>query len=418
MYRNSHINYLKTSYNWREVYEEAHAKAFTVAKMTDIDLLKDTHDMLTKSIKEGWSEGHFTREAKDLFAKKGWTGFKEVENPNTGEKETVELGTPRRIKNIFKNNINSAYAAGRYKQQLEDVDIAPYFQYMCILDESTRPEHRAMHGKVFRYDDPFWAAFYPPNGWGCRCFVRSLTQNEIKKRGLTVEQSGDDLKQVDIGDKRPVGSYKFKLGGKEYNLTADAGWSTNMGAHAWNLDVLAYNKIENLPQNLKDKFISDMASNPHNKAVVANYIEKSMKKDYRNTPQEITLTWFTPQIIKALKANGKEPVTPVVSMKLGKTTHTRRDTKIKKGQALSTEQTKKIWDYINTADEIYIDTQDFALIYIKYLPKNEILDGRDIIKIPVKINNTNSKMPINYVGTLSKIHATDIKGKDRFKRIE
>ena len=80
-------------------------------------------------------------------------------------------------------------------------------------------------------------------------------------------------------------------------------------------------------------------------------------------------------------------------------------------------KTKKIWDYINTADEIYIDTQDFALVYIKYLPKNEIPDGRDIIKIPVKINNTNSKMPINYVGTLSKIHSDDLK-KDRFKRIE
>ena len=61
-------------------------------------------------------------------------------------------------------NINTAYAAGRYKQQLEDVDIAPYMQYMCIVDDATRPEHRAMHGKIFRYDDPFWTSFYPPNG--------------------------------------------------------------------------------------------------------------------------------------------------------------------------------------------------------------------------------------------------------------
>ena len=64
---------LKTSYNWREVNEEAHAKAFTVAKMTDAALLKDTHDMLTKAIKEGWSADHFQKEAGELFAKKGWT---------------------------------------------------------------------------------------------------------------------------------------------------------------------------------------------------------------------------------------------------------------------------------------------------------------------------------------------------------
>ena len=409
---------LKTSYNWREVYEEAHAKAFTVAKMTDIDLLKDTHDMLTKSIKEGWSEGHFTKEAKDLFAKKGWTGFKEVENPETGEKETVELGTPRRIKNIFKNNVNSAYAAGRYKQQLEDVDIAPYFQYMCILDESTRPEHRAMHGKVFRYDDPFWTAFYPPNGWGCRCFVRSLTPNEIKKRGLTVEQSGDDLKEIDIGDKRPVGSYKFKLGGKEYNLTADAGWSTNIGAHAWNLDVLAYNKIEKLPQEIKDKFISDMASNPHNKAVVDKLIAATIKNGLHSKGIETPLTWFTPEIIKALENQKIRLQTPVVVFEDRQVEHSLGDTKILK-QRLTEKQFKNIYDYIINPDEIYIDLLKNTVTYVKLLKGKDIIDDRDCIKIPVKINTSGKKYPINYVGTTARVnYKSEFSGEKRYKRIK
>lgn len=62
---------LKPSFNWHEVYEQAHAKAFTVAKMTNVDLLKDTQNMLTTAIKEGWSEGHFKREASELFSQKG-----------------------------------------------------------------------------------------------------------------------------------------------------------------------------------------------------------------------------------------------------------------------------------------------------------------------------------------------------------
>ena len=67
---------LKTSYDWREIYEEAHAKSFTVAKMMNADLLNDTHDMLTKAIKEGWSAGHFQKEAGELFKKKGWDGIR------------------------------------------------------------------------------------------------------------------------------------------------------------------------------------------------------------------------------------------------------------------------------------------------------------------------------------------------------
>lgn len=103
----------KISFDWHEVYEEAHAKAFTVAKMTEADLLKDTHKMLTTAIKEGWSEGKFKKNATELFEKKGWVGKKEVLNPKTGEKQTVELGTPRRIKKIFHCNMTSAYAVGR-----------------------------------------------------------------------------------------------------------------------------------------------------------------------------------------------------------------------------------------------------------------------------------------------------------------
>ena len=131
-----------------------------------------------------------------------------------------------------------------------------------------------------------------------------------------------------------------------------------------------------------------------------------MKKDYRNTPQEITLTWFTPQIIKALKANGKEPVTPVVSMKLGKTTHTRRDTKIKKGQALSTEQTKKIWDYINTADEIYLRKNNGKIdrvIYIKMLKGKDIIDNRNCILIPINVNNET----VNFLSTAERVNYKD-----------
>ena len=90
---------LKTTYDWHELYADAHAKAFTVAKMTEIDLLNDTKKLLEKSLKEGQSYSQFKKEAESLFAKKGWTG-KRIDVDSNGNAKVVELGTPRRIKKI------------------------------------------------------------------------------------------------------------------------------------------------------------------------------------------------------------------------------------------------------------------------------------------------------------------------------
>jgi hypothetical protein len=45
---------------------------------------------------------------------------------------------------------------------------------------------------VLRHDDPWWDKNYPPNGWGCQCYVRCLTEGEVRRGGHTVV-SGSDL---------------------------------------------------------------------------------------------------------------------------------------------------------------------------------------------------------------------------------
>ncbi|CAH8721330.1 hypothetical protein HTL2_006310 [Paenibacillus melissococcoides] len=44
-----------------------------------------------------------------------------------------------------------------------------------------------MHGRVFRADDPIWNTWYPPNGFRCRCTVRTLSERQVRERGLKVE---------------------------------------------------------------------------------------------------------------------------------------------------------------------------------------------------------------------------------------
>lgn len=414
----------KISFDWYEVYEQAHAKAFTVAKMTELDLLKDTQDMLTKAMKEGWTEKHFKKEAMALFEKKGWVGHKEVENPKTGEKQIVELGTPRRIRTIFVNNMNSAYAVGRYKKQLEDVDFAPYWQYNCILDGKTRPEHKAMHGKVFRYDDEFWQTHYPPNGWNCRCFVKSLTEREMERKGLKPESSSGHLRDVtDVvgGEERGNKAFDFDVAGKKFTLKPDAGWGTNNGIHAWNLDVQAYKKAVNLPKEVQDNFISDMAQNVHNKNAITTLTEKIILQNFKLFGlEEKPITWITPTVLKYLQETQKLKIqSPVITFEARQVKHSLGLTKVEK-QKLTKTQFLKLHDILNGQyDELYYDTEMPALMYVKKLPKEEIVEGRDCIVIPVNINCKRTDRPVNYIGTTKRIiYNSAFRNSKRYKKIE
>lgn len=403
----------KISFDWHEVYAQAHAKAFTVAKMTNADLLKDTQNMLTKAIKEGWSSQKFKKNASELFLKNGWTGFKKMKNPRTGEVKKVELGTPRRIKKIFSCNMNSAYAVGRYKEQMEDVDFAPYFQYQCILDGRTRPEHKALHGKVFRYDDPFWQTMYPPNGWNCRCFVISLSDRDLTRKGLKLESSEGKLKEISTivgGEEKTITAYDFKANGKNYRLKPDAGWDTNLGNEAWNMDVLAYSKIQNLPQPIKDKFISDMAQNVHTQNNFNEFVTKIVNNKLINKSpiKEVPITWLSPKILKTLSHDNLSPKTPVVVFQDERIGHI-LDRKV------GIIELSRLYEIINNPDETYYDYTrqgNIGLAFIRFI------DNETVLKVCIKLDKKKRKQIVNYISTVGKVPKSELLNHKMYKKIE
>ena len=148
------VNYFKgrvpvTADVFYSIAEQYRGLAFTVSGYTKAQVLKKFYDELLAALEEG----------------------------NT-------LGA-------FRTNIQTAYNVGHYEQMTDPavVKLRPFWQYDAVNDRHTRPSHLAMDGKVYPADHPVWDVWFPPNGFRCRCTVRTLSKRQVERQGLKVENS-------------------------------------------------------------------------------------------------------------------------------------------------------------------------------------------------------------------------------------
>lgn len=211
---------LRPTFNWQEMVGEEHARAFTVAKMMDTDLLATVQESLQDAMAAGVPFKAWQDQLVPMLQAKGWWGKQAVTAPD-GSTINAQLGSPARLQTIYRSNMQAAYAAGQWDDIMDQADLAPFLMYDAVDDGRTRPEHRAWDGVVLPVDDPWWKTHYPPNGWNCRCSVVQLSQEDLDDMGLQVS-------------KRPKGgTYRWTnpATGKSEKIPdgVDVGWQGNVG---------------------------------------------------------------------------------------------------------------------------------------------------------------------------------------------
>lgn len=244
---------LKISFDWHEVLDDAHNRAFTVAKAMKLDILQDLHDAVKETLDAGLTERDFKRNLEPTLRAKGWWGRKEVLNKPTGELRMVQLGSPERLSLIYEQNVQSMYSAGRYRSQMGFAKSRPYWMYVAILDARTRPAHAAMNGQIFRYDDPIWNSFYPPIDWRCRCRVEAHDEAgmiEMTKDGNGVWNAegskggiGSREKRLSDGSTTEIATYTVKEplnSHKPVTISTGAGFNSIAGKFDWQPDPTKY----------------------------------------------------------------------------------------------------------------------------------------------------------------------------------
>jgi hypothetical protein len=62
--------------------------------------------------------------------------------------------------------------------KLVDRKSPAYLEYVTMKDNHVRPAHVYLDGIIRKQDDNFWNTFTPPNGWNCRCKIKSYPRGE------------------------------------------------------------------------------------------------------------------------------------------------------------------------------------------------------------------------------------------------
>ncbi|MGE4195324.1 MAG: phage minor head protein [Pseudodesulfovibrio sp.] len=181
----------------------ARTRAFAVSGLAKMDQVGSVHAAITKALDDGETLRDFKGRIGSIIEQQGWTGKKAW-----------------RVENIFRSNIQSAYMAGRHQQMKRVAKSRPYWQLVAVRDRRTRQTHLAVDGLVYPHDHPFWQTWYPPNGFACRCVVITLSERQVKARGLTVQTEIPDMIRV-VDPETGMESFVTPI--------PDKGWATNVG---------------------------------------------------------------------------------------------------------------------------------------------------------------------------------------------
>jgi len=351
----------------RDMDAAAHARSFTVAGVLKAEVLEDIRAALDGAMAEGKSYEQFLKELRPKLLTKGWWGI--PHDPATGEVLKGRAMTPRRLRTVYQTNLQGSFMAGRYVAQLENSDQRPYWKYVAVLDHRTRPRHRALAGRVFRYDDPIWRYIYPPNGYNCRCRVVALSQADFEADGGLLSKGGEFLetRNIPVGNKGktvPVTGYKDPGTGEWFG--PDVGFDHNPGQGAFGLDVELARKVQAMKSpEIRSQVWQGLNNSAERLAAYNRWVDSHLGADARPGHSAQVVGFIDDAIANFMEQQLPE-VTPirVVAINEKRLAHAASAKHRGAGIALTQDQYLALPGIVSKPDAVYFDLKHrhFALV--------------------------------------------------------
>lgn len=388
------VDYLKSkgvniTWNWHEQLESAHARAFTVAKATKAEVLDTIRWATEQAIANGTSEREYLKNLEPMLKELGWWGKAMDENGNT-----VQLGSPRRLRTILRTNKSTAYHAARYAQQMENVDEQPYWRYVAVKDSRTRTSHLALHGKIYRADDPIWQTMYPPNDWGCRCRVEALSEYAVQNRGYTISSSQGEIETeeavagIDKETGEEIRTTVTKIKTNQGEMKVGAGWNYNVGSAAFGTDIAVLRKLQQVKnRELRQQTIQAINNSEARHKAFADWVLANLGKrgaSARYMSAGLVTTEIAEKVAKITQSPNMPELVLVMSEK--RLEHANSDKHHETGVGLEPDEYASLSRIIAKPDLVVWDTRRSQqnLIYI---------DKTNSIQVMVRIPNQDKLKP-------------------------
>lgn len=207
--------------SWRDFAGAGQDWAFTIAGLTQADLLEDIQGLVDDAIAEGQSTETFIDLFMDRIQGTGW------------------VADEKRARTIFQENNRSAQRSGRHEQSNTPA-VRNYRPYRLWKHRTSplgvpRPLHQQLDGQVFPADHPFFETAFPPCGFGCRCTVFNLSERDLVRMNKTPGVPPDP------------------------STIADPGWDYTPGAStSEQRSTILQNRLQNLSPPLRSQVENDL----------------------------------------------------------------------------------------------------------------------------------------------------------------
>ena len=195
---NEAIKFLKTQVPvTNEEYKNLEAnlklKAYTIAHVSRVDYINQTKKIYIDALENGFTKQKVMQNMDKYFDKIG-----------------ISQSNPYHLELHFRNNIMSAYNAGRYRQ-IQDENLIEYLVYNSVLDDGTTKLCKELYGVIKPKNSDFWDTYHPLNHHKCRAIVSPMTKAQYQKTSQTKKQKSQKTTDQNLKkDEQIIKEHQFK----------------------------------------------------------------------------------------------------------------------------------------------------------------------------------------------------------------